>query len=148
MPNSNGFVVDKLQIKGHISKRCKKFCHPDNFPQLMLLNIVVCEQKNFWLVKYKYSLKHMGINRFNFFVFIKCGAYNQLNIDNKLGFIVNNDISEKSERLKRKLDEISFHVFKPLIFLIDPFLSPFFIFLRIIWRLLNLCVRHSAFMHF
>jgi hypothetical protein len=53
-----------------------------------------------------YSLKHMGINRFNFFVFIKCGAYNQLNIDNKLGFIVNNDISEKSERLKRKLDEI------------------------------------------
>ena len=106
MPNSNGFVVDKLQIKGHISKRCKKFCHPDNFPQLMLLNKVVSEQKNFWLVKYKYSLKHMGINRFNFFVFIKCGAYNQLNIDNKLGFIVNNDISEKSERLKRKLDEI------------------------------------------
>jgi hypothetical protein len=35
-----------------------------------------------------------------------CDAYNQLNIENKLGFIVNNDISEKSERQKRKLDKI------------------------------------------
>jgi hypothetical protein len=65
-----GYVVDKLHIKGHIGKNCKKFCHPDNFPPLKLLNTVVCEQKNFWLGKYKYSLKHMGTNRFNFFVFI------------------------------------------------------------------------------
>ena len=48
----------------------------------------------------------MGMTRFNFFVFIICDSYNQLNIENKLGFIVNNDISEKSERLKRKIDEI------------------------------------------
>jgi hypothetical protein len=65
-----GYVVDKLHIKGHIGKNCKKFCHPDNFPPLKLLNTVVCEQKNFWLGNYKYSLKHMGTNRFNFFVFI------------------------------------------------------------------------------
>ena len=100
------YVVDKLHIKGHIGKNFKKFCHPDNFPQLKPLNTVVGEQKNFWLGKYKYSLKHMGMTRFNFFVFIICDSYNQLNIENKIGFIVNNDISEKSERLKRKIDEI------------------------------------------
>ena len=66
---------------------------------------MVCEQKNFWLGKYKYSLKHMGIYRFNFFVFLICDAYNQLNIENKLGFIVNHDITEKSERQKRKREE-------------------------------------------
>ena len=47
----------------------------------------------------------MGIYRFNFFVFLICDAYNQLNIENKLGFIVNHDIKEKSERQKRKRDE-------------------------------------------
>ena len=99
------YIVDKLHIKGHIGKNCKKFCHPDNFPWVKSLNSVVCEQKNFWLGKYKYSLKHMGIYRFNFFVFLICDAYNQLNIENKLGFIVNHDIKEKSERQKRKRDE-------------------------------------------
>ena len=100
------YVVDKLHIKGHIGKNCKKFCHPDNFAELQPLNTVVCEQKNFWLGKYKYSLKHTSMDRFNFFVFIICDAYNQLNIENKLGFILNHDISEKSDMLKRKLDEI------------------------------------------
>ena len=47
----------------------------------------------------------MGIYRFNFFIFIICDAYNQLNIENKLGFIVNHDIIEKSERQKRKREE-------------------------------------------
>ena len=100
------YVVDKLHIKGHIGKNCKKFCHPDNFAELQPLNTVVCEQKHFWLEKYKNSLKHMSMHRFNFFVFIICDAYNQLNIENKLGFILNHDISEKSDMLKRKLDEI------------------------------------------
>ena len=62
-----GYAVDKLHIKGHIGKNCKKFCHPDNFPRLATLNSVVCEQKNFWLGKYKYGLKHMNMARFNFF---------------------------------------------------------------------------------
>lgn len=53
--------------------------------------------------EYKYAFKHMSMNRF---VFIICDSYNQLNIENKLGFLTNNDILEKSERLKRKLDEI------------------------------------------
>ena len=48
----------------------------------------------------------MSMNRFNFFVFIICDAYNQLKIENKLVFILNHDISEKSDRLKRKLEEI------------------------------------------
>ena len=46
------------------------------------------------------------MHRFNFFVFIICDAYNQLNIENKLGFILNHDISEKSDKLERNLDEI------------------------------------------
>ena len=100
------YVVDKLHIKGNIGKNCKKFCHPDNFAELQPLNTVVCEQKNFWLGKYKYSLKHMSMHRFNFFVFIICDEYNQLNIENKLGFILNHDISEKSDKLERNLDEI------------------------------------------
>jgi len=99
------YIVDKLHIKGHIGKNCKKCCHTDNFPWVKSLNSVVCEQKNFWLGKYEYSLKHMGIYRFNFFVFLICDAYNQLNIDNKLGFIVNHDIKEKSKRQKRKRNE-------------------------------------------
>jgi hypothetical protein len=100
------YIVDKLHIKGHIGKNCKKFCHPDNFPWVKSLNSVVCEQKNFWLGKYKYSLKHMGIYRFNFFIFIICDANNQLNIEYKLGFIVNHDIIEKSERQERKREEV------------------------------------------
>ena len=48
----------------------------------------------------------MSLNRFNVFVFIIWDAYNQLNIENKLGFILNHDISEKSDRLRRKLEEI------------------------------------------
>ena len=99
------YIVDKLHIKGHIGKNCKKFCRPDNFPWVKSLNSVVCEQKNFWFGKYKYSLKHMCTYRFNFFVFLICDAYNQLNIENKLGFIVNHDITEKSERQKRKREE-------------------------------------------
>ena len=81
------YVVDKLHIKGHIGKNCKKYCHPDKFPFLKELNSVVCEQKNFWLGRYKFSLKHMSACRYLFFIFIVCDAYNQLNIDNKLGFI-------------------------------------------------------------
>ena len=47
----------------------------------------------------------MGMTRFNLIVFIICDAYNQLNIENKLDFIVNNYISEISERLKRIQEE-------------------------------------------
>jgi hypothetical protein len=47
----------------------------------------------------------MGIYRFNFFIFIICDAYSQLNIENKLGFLVNHDIIEKSERQKRNREE-------------------------------------------
>ena len=100
------YVVDKLHIKGHIGKNCKKFCHPDIFSFLEPLNSVVCEQKNFWLGKYKYSLKHMSAHRFNFFIFIMCDAYNQLNVDKKLGFINNNYISQKTAQLKRKYEEL------------------------------------------
>jgi hypothetical protein len=99
------YAVDKLHIKGHIGKNCKKYCHPDNFPFLRPLNTVICEQKNFWLGKYKYSLKHMSVNRYNFFIFILCDSYNQLNIDNKLGFIENHYMSEKTDQAKRKYAE-------------------------------------------
>jgi hypothetical protein len=47
----------------------------------------------------------MSANRYNFFLFILCNAYNQLNIDNKLEFIVNYYITEKTEQAKRKYSE-------------------------------------------
>ena len=48
------YVVDKLHIKGHIGKNCRKYCHPENYPSLKSINSVVCEHKKFWLDKYKY----------------------------------------------------------------------------------------------
>ena len=47
----------------------------------------------------------MSVNRYNFFIFILCDSYNQLNIDNKLGFIENHYMSEKTEQAKRKYAE-------------------------------------------
>ena len=47
----------------------------------------------------------MPVNKYNFFLFILCNAYNQLNIDNKLGFIENHYLTEKSEQAKRKYSE-------------------------------------------
>ena len=107
----NAFIkcILKMHFRfyGTWGKIVKKFVIPKIFPNyLQPLNTVVCKQKNSWLGKYKYSLKHMSMHRFNFFVYIICDEYNQLNIENKLGFILNHDISEKSDMLKRKLDEI------------------------------------------
>lgn len=76
------YVVDKLHIKGHVGEFCHSHCHPDLFPELKELNTVVCEQKNFWLGRYKYSLKHMNSYRYNFFLYIICDEYNNLNITN------------------------------------------------------------------
>jgi len=49
----------------------------------------------------------MGIYRINFFIFIIFDAYNQLNIKNKLEFIVNHDITQKSERQKRNAKRLN-----------------------------------------
>ncbi len=35
-------------------------CHPDEYPDLKLVNTVICEQVNFWLGKFKHILKHMN----------------------------------------------------------------------------------------
>ena len=94
------FVVDKLHIKD-----CKKYCHPDNFPAMKPLNSVVCEQKKFWLGRYKYSLKHMSVNRYNFFLFILCNAYNHLNINNQLEYLENHYQKEKYLHFKRNSEQ-------------------------------------------
>jgi hypothetical protein len=104
---SINYVVDKLHIKGHVGKNCLRFCHPKNFERLEKINTVVCEQKNFWLGKYKYIMRHMGMYRFNFFLFILCDGFNRLNIDGKLDYIHNNYLIEKTRSFKRKQDNDS-----------------------------------------
>ena len=101
------YVVDKLHIKGHIGKNCRKYCHPENYPSLKSFNSVVCEQKNFWLDKYKYVMKHMGQYRFHFFLFILCNSYNQLCIDNQLKYLESHSIKEKYFLYKQKLDQLT-----------------------------------------
>jgi hypothetical protein len=53
----------------------------------------------------------MNMNRFNFFLYIICDAYNQLNIDNQLEYLDNNYMSEKSFRYKRNLEWANQEIF-------------------------------------
>ena len=56
------YVVDKLHMRGHTGDACKKNNDPALYPELDDKNTVVCEQVNFWLVKFKHVLKHMIID--------------------------------------------------------------------------------------
>jgi hypothetical protein len=97
------YIVDNLHIKGHIGKNC----HPANYPNSKSINTVVCEQKNFWLGKYKNVMKHMGQYRFHFFLFILYNSFNQLCIDNKLKYLESHSIKEKYFLYKRKFDQLT-----------------------------------------
>ena len=102
---SINYVVDKLHIK--VGKNCLRFCHPKNFEMLEKINTVVCKQKNFWLGKYKYIMRYMGMYRFNFFYLFCATVFNRLNIDGELDYIQNNYLKEKTRNFKRKQDNDS-----------------------------------------
>ena len=81
------FAVDKLHIQGHKENWCLKNCHPKLFPELNDVNTVICEQINYWLGSYKYMMKHMNVNRFNFFLYIILNEYNKLKINGKFNVL-------------------------------------------------------------
>ena len=72
-------IVDKLHIRGHKGDYCRENCHLDLYPACKPLNSVICEQRNFWLGRYKHALKHMTYFKFHFFLYIICDAYNEIN---------------------------------------------------------------------
>ena len=44
---------------------------------LFKVNTVVCEETNYWLSGFKYAMKHMNQDRYNFFLFIILNIYNE-----------------------------------------------------------------------
>jgi len=74
------FVVDKLHIQGHTEVWCHKNCAPHLFPDLDDINTIVCEQINFLIGRYKYILKHMSAERYNFYIYIVLNELNKLKI--------------------------------------------------------------------
>jgi hypothetical protein len=77
-------VIDRLHIKNHKGKQCRKHFDADKIQELLDINTVVCEQTNFWLSRFKYIMKHMNAQRFNFFMYIILDKYNKEKIRNKL----------------------------------------------------------------
>jgi hypothetical protein len=80
------YVVDRLHVKGHKDENCLLHCHPDNFPQLIGVNTMVCEKKNSWASKYKFASNKMNWLRFNFFFDIIFDLSNTLNINKTKAF--------------------------------------------------------------
>ena len=91
--------MGKLHIKGHVASFPRE-CHPDEYPDLKLVNTVICEQVNFWLGKFKHILKHMNFFRYNFFLFIILDMYKNLKINGKVDVIDTFRI-DQSHALKR-----------------------------------------------
>jgi len=77
------FVVDKLHIQGHVDEWCRINCDPIWYPQILAANTVVCEQINYWIGKYKYIMKHMNSDRYNFYMYILFNEYNKLKVNGK-----------------------------------------------------------------
>ena len=96
------YVVDRLHITGHKGEDCKKYCHPNLFPEIKSINSVICESVNFKLSGYKYSVKHMNVYRFNFFLFLLCDTMNKLNMSNRID--LQNEILGPAVKRKRNAE--------------------------------------------
>ena len=77
-------LIDRLHINNHKGKKCRKHFDADKIEDLLNINTVVCEQTNFWLSHFKYIMKHMNAQRFNFFMYIILDKYNTEKIKNKI----------------------------------------------------------------
>ena len=87
---ARSFAVDKMHIKGHTEKWCHDNCHPKLFPQLKDANTMVCEQVNAWLKNYKFIVKYMNAERFNFYLYSLFNEYNKIKLSNKQYTLPNN----------------------------------------------------------
>jgi len=97
------FVIDKLHIRGHKEDFCEKNCHPNNFPEIAQANTVICEQINYWLNNFKYILKHMNRQRYNFFMSIILREFNTIKIQGKYN-IVKKVPEYKTQPVKRSFE--------------------------------------------
>jgi len=76
------FAVDKLHIQGH-KGNCLKTYHPKLFSQLDEANTIVCEQMNYRFGRYKFIMKHMNGDRFNFFTYIILNELNKITCEGR-----------------------------------------------------------------
>jgi len=47
------------------------------------VNMVICEQINFWISRFKHNVKHMNCYRFIYFIYIIFNHYNEMKIKNE-----------------------------------------------------------------
>ena len=76
------FIVDKLHIQGHDELWCDTHCNPRKFRELDEINTMVCEQQNYLIGGFKYILKHMQADTYNFYLYIYFNEFNKLKILN------------------------------------------------------------------
>ena len=72
------------------------------FPEIKSINSVICESVNFKLSGYKYSVKHMNVYRFNFFLFLFWDTMNKLNMSNRID--LQNEILGPAVKRKRNAE--------------------------------------------
>ena len=77
------FAVDKLHIQGHKEDICLKTYHPHKYKELEKANTVVCEQINFRIGRFKYIMRHMNAERFNFFLYILLNEMNRIHSEGR-----------------------------------------------------------------
>ena len=62
--------MDRFHFKAHRDHYCAQNNNPDTIAILDNVNTSVCEQTNYWFSGYKFLLKHMNYERFNFTIFV------------------------------------------------------------------------------
>ena len=79
---SKQFFVDRFHIQGRDEVWCDTNCHSRNFRELKDINTMVCGQQNFLINGFKYILKHMQADTYNFYLYIYLNEFNKLKILN------------------------------------------------------------------
>ncbi len=80
-------VIDRLHLHKNFDA--------NNYDKLFNINTVVCEQTNFWMRRFKYIMKHMNFQRFNFFMYIILNKYNMEKIDLRITKNINSEKNTK-----------------------------------------------------
>jgi hypothetical protein len=98
------FAVDKLHIKGHKDAWCRQNVDPILYPILTDVNTVICEQINFWLGRFKHAMKHMNVDKYNFFLYIILNELNKIKCNGRFNILHTQNFEECVSR-KRKADD-------------------------------------------
>ena len=96
------FVIDRLHVQGHVES-CKSVYHPKLYPELDNCNSMICEQRNFWISKYKHIVKHMNQYHFIFFLYCQFDYYNEIKCEGIINIASTSNFSTYcSDPQKRK----------------------------------------------